>query len=126
MLSRGPKNGAEIMNSIEDMTQGWWRPSPGSIYPLLESLVQEGLIKKAPDGKYELTEESRKEIEWPIGMPGAQPQNIQGMLQEMNGYVSYFEDLSKSDPTKMAPHRGEVRKIAERLQSLTSDGGEKA
>ncbi len=114
------------MDSIEDMTQGWWRPSPGSIYPLLDSLAQEGLIRKSPDGKYELTEESRKEIEWPTGMPGGRPQNVQGMLQEMNGYVSYFEDLAKSDPNKMTPHRGEIKKIASRLQALTSEGGEKA
>jgi DNA-binding PadR family transcriptional regulator len=112
------------MDSIEDMTQGWWRPSPGSIYPLLDSLLQEGLIKKTPDGKYELTEHSRREIEWPPGMPGGPPQNIQGMLQEMNGYVSYFEDLSKSDPTKMSLHKSEVRRIAERLQALTGEGGE--
>jgi DNA-binding PadR family transcriptional regulator len=114
------------MDSIEDMTQGWWRPSPGSIYPLLDSLTEEGLIRKTPDGKYELTEESRKEIEWPTGMPGGPPQNVQGMLQEMRGYVSYFEDLSKSDPAKMAPHRGEVRKIVERLQALSGEGGAKA
>ena len=27
ILARGPKNGAEIMNSIEEMSQGWWLSS---------------------------------------------------------------------------------------------------
>ena len=51
ILARGPKNGAEIMNSIEEMSQGWWRPSPGSIYPLLESLLQEGSVARRADGR---------------------------------------------------------------------------
>jgi len=114
------------MDSIEEMTQGWWRPSPGSIYPLLESLEGEGLVKKRSDGKYELTEQSRKEIDWPIGMPGGPPQNVEGMLQEMNGYVSYFEDLSKSDRTRMEPHSGELRSIADRLLALLGERGGKA
>src|SRR2546422_758937 len=46
ILRRSPKNGAEIMDEIEGMTQGWWRPSPGSVYPLLDGMVTDGLIKK--------------------------------------------------------------------------------
>lgn len=46
LLERSPRNGAEIMDEMEMMTKGWWRPSPGSVYPLLESLVQEGFIKR--------------------------------------------------------------------------------
>jgi len=126
LLSRSPKNGAEIMDSVEEMTQGWWRPSPGSIYPLLESMEQEELIKKRPDGRYELTEKSKAELHWPTGMPGGPPQTLEGMLREMNGYVSYFEDLSKSDPTKIDPHNGELRSIADRLLTLAQSGGAKA
>ena len=33
MLASSPKNGVELMDEIERMTQGWWRPSPGSVYP---------------------------------------------------------------------------------------------
>jgi DNA-binding PadR family transcriptional regulator len=45
----------EIMDEIENMTQGWWRPSPGSVYPMLDEMVKDGLVKKREDGKYELT-----------------------------------------------------------------------
>src|SRR5881628_818289 len=50
ILANAPKNGAEIMDEIETMTQGWWRPSPGSVYPLLEQMTQEDLLKKRDDG----------------------------------------------------------------------------
>jgi DNA-binding PadR family transcriptional regulator len=123
LLARGPKNGAEIMDSIEELTQGWWRPSPGSIYPLLEGLEQEGLVKKGADGKYALTEKSRSE--WQVGMPGGSPQNVEGMLREINGYASYFEDLTKSDRAKITPHAAEIRSTAERLLALVQEIGEK-
>src|SRR5437867_2236928 len=63
LIARGPKNGAEIVDAIEQMTQGWWRPSPGSIYPLLAELQQEGLVQKRDDGRYELTPRVRDEFE---------------------------------------------------------------
>lgn len=126
LLSREPKNGAEIMDSVEQMTRGWWRPSPGSIYPLLESMEEEGLIKKRTDGWYELTEKSKQELHWPTGMPGGPPQTLEGMLREMHGYVSYFEDLNKTDQARLTPHVGELRSIADRLQALAKEGGGKA
>src|SRR5438093_12559198 len=54
MVSRNPMNGSEIMDQIEAMSQGWWRPSPGSIYPLLEELREDGVLRKREDGRYEL------------------------------------------------------------------------
>jgi DNA-binding PadR family transcriptional regulator len=35
-------SGAEIVEEIEQETDGRWKPSPGSIYPLLASLTDEG------------------------------------------------------------------------------------
>lgn len=118
MLERSPKNGAEIMDDIEVMTKGWWRPSPGSIYPLLEALVQEGLIGKRDDGKYELTQKAKEEIGWPFGFHGGQPRTIEDMLKEIGGYVSYFEDLSKFDKARVEPHKDKINAVAERLAAL--------
>lgn len=118
MLERSPKNGAELMDEIEVMTKGWWRPSPGSVYPLLESMVQEQLIRKREDGKYELTQKTREEFGWPYGSHGAQPRTVEDMLREIDGYVSYFEDLARSDTLRIEPHKDRVRNIADRLAAL--------
>jgi DNA-binding PadR family transcriptional regulator len=122
ILARSPRNGAEIMAAIEEMTQGWWRPSPGSIYPLLAELQAEGLIQKRDDGRYELTKTSRDEFGWSPWMPRTRAHGVEEMLGEMDGAVSYFEDLSKSDQTKIQPHTGAMKRIAERLMRLV-DGG---
>ena len=61
LLSEKPMSGSEIMGEIEKETEGHWRPSPGSIYPLLSWLQDKGYIKEA-DGveagvkRYSLTD----------------------------------------------------------------------
>ncbi|AIF84855.1 transcriptional regulator, PadR family [Candidatus Nitrososphaera evergladensis SR1] len=119
LLERSPKNGAEIMDEMEMMTKGWWRPSPGSVYPLLESLVQEGFIKKREDGKYELTQRTKEDMGWPYGSHAGQPRTVEDMLKEISGYVSYFEDLVKSDKSKIEPQKEKIKEIAERLAALS-------
>ncbi len=125
LLARGPKNGAEIMNAIEEMSQGWWRPSPGSMYPLLESLVQEGLIAKRDDGRYELSPAGRQAMEmpwgpWgPWGMRGGQSPGVDGVLGEMKGYVSYLEDVARSDRAGIDRNRDQITSLADRLSALT-------
>jgi DNA-binding PadR family transcriptional regulator len=44
-IASKPSHGYEILQEIEDRTKGAWRPGPGSTYPLLKKLVQEGMIK---------------------------------------------------------------------------------
>lgn len=119
LLERSPKNGAELVDEIELMTKGWWKPSPGSIYPLLENLVQEGLVKKRDDGRYELTQKARQEIGYPFASHGGTPRTVEDMINEINGYASYLEDLSKVDKARIDPHKDKIKKIGERLSALS-------
>jgi DNA-binding PadR family transcriptional regulator len=45
LLADGPLNGYQIMQEIEKRSDGVWRPSPGSVYPALAQLEDEGLIR---------------------------------------------------------------------------------
>jgi DNA-binding PadR family transcriptional regulator len=119
LLERSPKNGAELVDEIEMMTKGWWKPSPGSIYPLLENLVQDGLIKKREDGRYELTQSARQEIGYPFGHGGGGPRTVEDMVNEMDGYASYLEDLSSVDKARIESHKDKIKKIGERLSALS-------
>jgi DNA-binding PadR family transcriptional regulator len=40
-----PIHGYEIMKTIELLSKGKWTPSPGSIYPILESLESKGFVQ---------------------------------------------------------------------------------
>jgi DNA-binding PadR family transcriptional regulator len=59
LLAERPMNGYEMIGELETRTHGVWRPSPGSIYPTLQALEDEGLIRsngEAGKRTFELTE----------------------------------------------------------------------
>lgn len=63
LLAERPMHGYEMIQEIAARSQDLWRPSPGSVYPTLQLLVDEGLIagSEAEGSKrlFELTEEGR-------------------------------------------------------------------
>ena len=44
LLAEKPMHGYELLKRIEEITRGFWRPSPGTLYSLLKSLREEGLV----------------------------------------------------------------------------------
>ncbi|MCW8802051.1 MAG: PadR family transcriptional regulator [Candidatus Bathyarchaeota archaeon] len=48
LLKEKPMSGSEIMDEVEQQTGGQWRPSPGSIYPLLSWLRKNGYAQELP------------------------------------------------------------------------------
>lgn len=48
MLREKPMSGTEIVAIIEKQTEGNWKPSSGSIYPLLAWLSDKGFTKELP------------------------------------------------------------------------------
>ena len=52
LLAEEPMHGYQIIQEITDRTDGVWQPSPGSIYPTLQQLEDEGLVRaEQSDGK---------------------------------------------------------------------------
>jgi len=45
LLADGPRHGYQIIQEIGERSAGVWRPSPGSVYPALQLLEDEGLIR---------------------------------------------------------------------------------
>jgi DNA-binding PadR family transcriptional regulator len=121
ILEKGPKNGAEIMDSMESMSQGWCRPSPGSVYPMLEDMVGENLVKKIGDGKYQITPQGREEINWTSRMRGRAPTSLADILGQISSNVSYLEDLSKAKSPEMQEQSKKIAELAARLQALGED-----
>jgi DNA-binding PadR family transcriptional regulator len=66
LLKQKAMHGYQLIRSIEEKTDGLWRPAPGSIYPVLKRMVAEGLIVAHHDGGrtvYQLTGKSRRGLE---------------------------------------------------------------
>ncbi|MDY7086726.1 MAG: PadR family transcriptional regulator [Actinomycetota bacterium] len=66
LLLERPMHGYEMIQELDSRTNGIWRPSPGSIYPTLQLLEDEGLIEPEAEGSrksYRLTADGRPEAE---------------------------------------------------------------
>ncbi len=66
LLADGPSTGYGLIKAIAEKTGGAWEPSPGSVYPTLAQLVDEGLVGKAGDdgqrGEYTLTDDGQQYV----------------------------------------------------------------
>ena len=65
LLAEQPMHGYQIIQELTERTGGAWRPSPGSVYPTLQHLEDEDLVREtaSESGKrvYELTETGREQ-----------------------------------------------------------------
>ncbi len=135
----GPRNGVEIMDAVQSHHERMQhivhhvdqrghhghskyakRPSPGSVYPMLKKMVDENLIIKMEDGRYELTEKGEKTIRLIFGHVRRKNMDrnaiaIENALMEMDGYVSYIEDIKKE---KLIAHEELIGNLSERLKKI--------
>ena len=123
-LSQKPMSGSELMDDIERHTGGFWKPSPGSIYPLLSWLQDNGYIKELPaeNGlkRYELTESGKSLLD--------EQKKIRKKFREEVGFLPapFFDSfLMKIPPEKTAEIRNAVRRLAIAFFQLGSNLQEK-
>src|SRR5271154_1112526 len=84
LLAEEPRNGYQIMQEVEERSDGAWRPSAGSVYPALQQLEDEGLIRsEETDGRklFALTDEGRAYIE-------KRPESDPAPWRQMSGDIS--------------------------------------
>lgn len=110
LFERGPMNGVDIMNRLQEMSHGWYRPSPGSVYPLLEQLEREGLIAKNKEGKFELTPAFARQAG--VG------DDLASALLAIESNASYLEDIQKTDAARLQKCGDRIEKLANRLDAL--------
>ncbi|MHA2601256.1 MAG: helix-turn-helix transcriptional regulator [Candidatus Thorarchaeota archaeon SMTZ1-83] len=68
LLKEKPMSGAELIREITEKTENRWKPSPGSVYPLLSWLLDSGYTEESPEQevgvkRYSLTEAGEKLLE---------------------------------------------------------------
>lgn len=64
LLKEHALNGYQVMQELERRSHGVWRPSPGSIYPTLQQLEDEGLIAAQETGEGKMWELTAKGASW--------------------------------------------------------------
>jgi len=90
LLAEEPRNGYGLMQEIERRSEGVWRPSPGSVYPALQQLEDERLVRaEERNGSrvFTLTDEGRSYVESnDLGAPWEAVRDDQGEdLRDLRG-----------------------------------------
>ena len=110
-LNEKPMSGSELMEEIEKHSGGFWKPSPGSIYPLLAWLQDNNYIKELPTEnglkRYELTQNGKSLFE--------EQQKIRNKFREEAGFMpgQFFDSfLMKIPPKKTREIRDSMKRLA--------------
>ncbi|MCI2238454.1 PadR family transcriptional regulator [Paenibacillus sp. TRM 82003] len=97
LLAEGPSNGYRIIGEVERRSDGAWKPSPGSVYPTLQQLQDEGLVTADPADpkRFTLTDAGRDVVE-----------------RELAGAPAPWESVGGR------PSRGEFRDLGRQVQQI--------
>jgi DNA-binding PadR family transcriptional regulator len=133
VLKDAPMHGYEIMRVLEQRSHGFYKPSPGAIYPTLAALAKRGLVKgKAMEGRraYSLTPAGKayvrsrekeiegrfRELERLVGPEKA------AVMREFRGFGRLvFENFWSLSPKKAREVRGIVERFRRELELTLKD-----
>lgn len=113
LLAERPMHGYEVIGEIDQRTEGAWRPSPGSVYPTLQMLEDEGLVRaEEVEGKrrFALTEAGRTEADaaegpppWEQVLDGGMPEGTAELATAVRGLMPAVKQVFREGtPTQQA------------------------
>jgi DNA-binding PadR family transcriptional regulator len=124
LLGESPMHGYQMIQEITERSGGRWAPSPGSVYPTLQALEDEGLVVATQsEGKrvYELTDAGRTQLEelgeraqapWDLGE--GDPAGARDLAEQMAQLAGAFKQVihhgSPAQIAKAATVLGDARR----------------
>jgi DNA-binding PadR family transcriptional regulator len=133
LLAEEPMHGYQVIQELERRTDGRWRPSPGSVYPTLQQLQDEGLVKatEIETGRrvFELTDAGREEAAASTSPPpweevaGA---DAGSSMRELFSQVAVaaWQVTHSGTPKQVAQATEMLRDVRKRLYQLLADDKE--
>jgi len=129
-LLDGPAHGYELMQRLEERTGGRWRPSPGSVYPMLQQLEDEGLATQSEQAGrkvYSLTDAAREEadpdiVEQIMGDSGDDIAAIKALMGELKPLHLAARQIAQSRDAALNERAAEiVRDARQKLYRLLAE-----
>ena len=134
LLAEEPMHGYQIIGNLGERSGGMWRPSAGSVYPTLQQLEDEGLVRgEEKDGRnvFALTDEGRKAAAEaaknpaPWKMPGSGAEDAASLFTEFRPLAGAIAEVHRvGDPATIAKARAiltEARRAMYRLLAEDDD-----
>ena len=118
LVAEEPRHGYELIKAIEEMTHGTYAPSPGTIYPTLSLLEDEGAIAQAAGDEtrkaYEATEAGRKELE-------ERADEVEALLDRLEGHGEHRRAYATPEMFRAVGNLASVLKHRARRGKLDDD-----
>jgi DNA-binding PadR family transcriptional regulator len=126
LLDEQPMHGYQLIQEIEERSGGVWQPSPGSVYPVLQQLEDEGLIRiEQSSGRKvaHLTEDGRtyvedKRSELEAAWNNTVSVDVAERMREMRNFITLYDQIAVAG--KQLAQVGTERQLAE-AKKLLSD-----
>lgn len=131
LLNESPMHGYQIIHEIEERSGGAWKPSPGSVYPTLQLLVDEGLLESketkgrrtyslTPAGAEVATAEAESPAPWETGFD--RPTGPRGALalSGMKLAKAAAEVARAGSTSQMEEASALLDEVAKKLSSIVS------
>ena len=131
VLAEQSMNGYQIIQQIAERSGGVWKPSPGSIYPTLQQLEDEGLVQAETDSgrrTYALTAEGRTYVAehadevaapWAALTEGADGHDIRPLIGQIAAAV--WQIASVGTPEQQRRGREALADLRRRLQTILAE-----
>ncbi|ADB34797.1 transcriptional regulator, PadR-like family [Kribbella flavida DSM 17836] len=136
VLAEQPMNGYQIIQVVAERSGGAWKPSPGSIYPTLQQLEDEGLVRAdAAVGRrtFTLTDEGRTyvaehadEVSAPWEAMSANADEDENGLKPLLGQVgtALWQVLATGTPEQQAKARKALVELRRTLYGILQNDDE--
>jgi DNA-binding PadR family transcriptional regulator len=133
VLAEQPMNGYQIIQEIAERSGGVWKPSPGSIYPTLQQLEDEGLVTAdAEVGRrtFTLTDEGRAyvaehadEVSAPWEAMSAPGEDDENGLKPLLGQVAtaMWQILAAGTPDQQARAKEALADLRRKLYGILAE-----
>jgi DNA-binding PadR family transcriptional regulator len=112
LLSKKPSHGYELMKEINSRTKGFWQPTPGGIYPILNDLEASGYVKgqwqtqkKRRQKVYSITPQGNAILKRAIVKQAEIFNTISGLFTEFAREVLNIEPSTMPPPPMPTPFR---------------------
>jgi DNA-binding PadR family transcriptional regulator len=132
LLREEPMHGYQIIREISERSGGRWTPSPGSVYPTLQQLSDEGLVTSTEtDGRrvHSLTGEGRSAAEGAPNAPWeeneADGEDLHTILRDLAfGVIGATRQIGQTGTEQQLRAAGEIlRDTRRRLYRLLAEEG---
>ena len=136
LLAEEPRNGYQIMQEVQERSEGVWRPSPGSVYPALAQLEDEGLIRsEESDGRklFAITDEGSALLAqrdkdapapWEQISGGVSDEAFKARHQIKDVALAFMQVIHTGSDAQLAKARDVLDRTRRDLYRILADGDE--